>query len=87
MTATDLVRAAYAPRQDDDWSQVSTLVREVMDDEQRDRLVHTVVQQVSDGVEETVLTRVFAFWRHIDPHLGKKIEECVRGNIASNDAL
>lgn len=74
-----MVRAAQTLRpDDDDWSQAGTLVREVMDDAQRERLVHNVVLHVCDGVKEPVLSRVFEYWRIIDPDIGKRIEESVR---------
>jgi catalase len=78
----DMVRMAYALREDDDdWGQPGTLVREVLDDEARDRLAHNVIGHVSKGVKEPVLSRVFEYWRNIDPDLGKAIEEGVRGNL------
>lgn len=50
-----MVRAANTPRHDDDdWSQARTLVRDVMDDGQRERLLHNVVSHVSAGVKEPV---------------------------------
>jgi catalase len=77
-----MVRMAYALREDDDdWGQAGTLVREVLDDEARDRLAHNVIGHVSKGVKEPVLSRVFEYWRNIDPDLGKAIEEGVRGNL------
>jgi catalase len=76
-----MVRAAQTLRPDDgDWSQAGTLVREVMDDTQRERLAHNVVLHVSDGVKEPVLSRVFEYWRNIDPEIGQRIEEGVRAN-------
>jgi catalase len=72
----ELIRAAYTLRpEDDDWGQAGTLVREVLDDDARDRLVHNIVGHVSKGVKEPVLSRVFEYWRNVDPDLGKKIEE------------
>ena len=72
----DMVRHAYTLRpDDDDWSQAGALVREVLDDEARDRLVHNVIGHVQKGVKEPVLSRVFEYWRNIDADLGKKIEE------------
>ena len=50
---------------------------------QRERLASNVIGHVSDGVKEPVLSRVFEYWRNIDPDLGKKIEEGVRANIGS----
>jgi len=53
----DMVRTAYALREDDDdWGQAGTLVREVLDDEARDRLAHNVIGHVSKGVKEPVLS-------------------------------
>jgi catalase len=63
-----MVRAAYTPRpDDDDWGQARTLIRDVMDDEQRDRLVHNIVAHVSAGVKDPVLSRVFEYWYNIAP--------------------
>jgi catalase len=74
-----MVRTAYALRpEDDDWGQAGTLVREVMDDAQRDRLADNIIGHVLDGVKEPVLSRVFEYWRNVDQDLGKKVEEGVR---------
>ncbi|MGK2930087.1 MAG: catalase [Acidimicrobiales bacterium] len=70
----EFVHAAYTPRQDDDdWTQPGTLVREVMDDAQRDRLVANVVGHLSDGVSRMVLERAFEYWRNIDKATGDRI--------------
>jgi catalase len=75
------VRTAYTLRpDDDDWTQAGVMVREVLSDEQRDRLAHNIIGHVSKGVKEPVLSRVFEYWRNVDADLGKKIEEGVRGN-------
>jgi catalase len=75
----DMVRMAYSLRpEDDDWGQAGILVREVMDDDQRDRLASNIIGHVLDGVKEPVLSRVFEYWRNVDPDLGKKVEEGVR---------
>src|SRR5689334_20221723 len=63
----EFIHAAYTPRaDDDDWGQPGTLLREVMDDDQRDRLVSNVVGHLGDGVSEPVLERAFEYWRNID---------------------
>ena len=81
----DMVRTAYALRQDDDdWGQPGTMVREVLNDDQRDRLAHNIIGHVSKGVREPVLSRVFEYWRNVDPDLGKKVEEGVRANLNGN---
>jgi catalase len=82
----DMVRASYTLRKDDDdWGQAGMLVREVLDDEARERLAHNVIGHVCKGVREPVLSRVFEYWKNIDPDLGKKIEEGVRANLNSNN--
>lgn len=78
-TDGQFVRAAYTLRKDDDdWSQAHALVREVMDDAQRDRLVSNVVGHLSGGVTEPVLERAFEYWRNIDQEVGERIEQGVR---------
>ena len=44
------MHAAYVTHaEDDDWGQVGTLVREVLDDTARDRLVSNIVGQLLNG--------------------------------------
>jgi catalase len=82
MADGEFVRAAYTLREeDDDWTQAGVLVREVLDDDERERLVGNIVGHVADGVKEPVLSRVFEYWRNVDPDLGKKVEEGVRGKL------
>ena len=70
----EFVHAAYTLRRDDDdWGQAGTLVREVMDDAQRDRLVSNVVGHLSDGVSPPVLERALGYWRSIDKEIGDRI--------------
>lgn len=74
----DMVREAYALREDDDdWGQPGTLVREVMDEAARGRLVDNVVGHLLDGVSEQVLERAFEYWRNIDKETGDRIAERV----------
>lgn len=73
-TSGDLVRGAYTLRaDDDDWGQAGTLVRDVMDDGARERLVSNVVGHLSAGVSEPVLERALAYWRNIDKDVGDRI--------------
>jgi catalase len=75
----DLVHAAYVSHaEDDDWGQPGTLVREVMDDAARDRLVGNVVGHLLNRVSEPVLQRAFEYWRNIDKGIGDRIEAGVR---------
>jgi catalase len=78
----DMVRQAYTLREDDDdWTQAGILVRDVMDDAARERLVGNVVGHLSDGVSEKVLLRAFEYWRNIDGPTGDKIEAGVREKL------
>jgi catalase len=73
------VRTAYTLRaEDDDWGQAGTLVRDVMDDAERGRLVSNVAGHLRDGVTEEVLQHTFEYWKNIDKETGDKIEAAVR---------
>ena len=75
----DLVRNAYTLHpEDDDFGQAGTLVREVMDDAARERLVANASGHLLDGVSEPVLARAFEYWKNVDPDIGARIEEAVR---------
>ena len=75
----EMVRSAYTLRaDDDDWGQAGTLVREVMDDAQRDRLVANVAGHLSAGVSEPILLRAFEYWKNVDAEIGARIEAAVR---------
>ena len=77
----EMLHAAYTPHaQDDDVVQANTLVNEVMDDAQRDRLVATVADHLSNGVTPPVLERAFEYWRNIDKTVGDRIAKAVNGD-------
>lgn len=74
----DMVRQAYTLREDDDdWTQAGILVRDVMDDAARERLLNNVVGHLSAGVSEQVLKRAIEYWRNVDKDLGDKIADGV----------
>lgn len=76
----EFVRAAYTLRKDDDdWGQAGKLVRKVMNDAQRDRLVSNVVGHLKSGVSEPVLQRAVEYWRNIDKEVGDRIAKGVTG--------
>jgi len=80
----DIVRSAQAlHREDDDFGQAGTMVREVLDDSARDRLVSNIAGHVKHGVEEPVLSRVFSYWRSVDSSLGDRVEEAVLGRTVA----
>ncbi|WP_027945141.1 catalase [Amycolatopsis taiwanensis] len=75
----DMVRTAYTLRSDDDdWGQPGTLVRKVLDDAARDRLVSNIVGHLLNRVTEPVLLRAFEYWRNVDKDLGDRVEQGVR---------
>jgi len=71
----EFVRSAYTLRKDDDdWGQAGTLVRKIMNDAARERLVSNVVGHLKKGVTEPVLKRVFEYWHNIDEEIGEWVE-------------
>jgi catalase len=75
----DMVRSAYTPHaEDDDWGQANTLVNQVMDQPQRDRLVSNVAGALSAVVSDEIRARAFQYWRLIDKTVGGRIEQAVR---------
>ncbi|MCX5612480.1 catalase [Streptomyces sp. NBC_00047] len=79
-TAGEIVREAYSAHgQDDDWGQPGTMVRHVLDDAARDRLVSNVSGHLRDGVSAPVLERAFQYWRSIDKTTGDRIAAAVSG--------
>jgi catalase len=80
-TDGDMLRSAYTLRpDDDDWTQAGTLVREVMDDAARERLVSNVAGHLRKGVSEPVLQRAFEYWKNIDKETGDKIEAAMQNS-------
>ncbi|MEU7144916.1 catalase [Nocardia sp. NPDC046473] len=78
-TDGEMVRTAYTLRKDDDdWGQAGTMVREVLDDAARDRLVDNIVGHLLNGVTPPVLGRAFEYWRNVDKSLGDRIEAGVQ---------
>ncbi|WP_030024662.1 catalase [Streptomyces monomycini] len=72
--AGEMVREAYKLRRDDDdWSQAGTQVRQVLDDAARGRLVDNVTGHLSKGVSRPVLLRALQYWRNVDKALGDRI--------------
>ncbi len=81
-TSGEMVREGYKSHtEDDDWGQAGTMVREVLDDDARDRLVSNVAGHLSDGVSEPVLERAFEYWKNIDRGIGERIEHAVRSPV------
>ena len=62
---------------DDDFSQAGALVRDVMDQKQRDRLVSNVVGHLKGLVFEPVLERALEYWSNIDKNIGARVRKGV----------
>ncbi|KUI36842.1 catalase [Mycobacterium sp. GA-2829] len=78
------VRAGYIQHaEDDDFGQAGTLVREVMTDDERERLAHNIIGHASNGVTPEVLERVYQYWRNVDADLGAKVEAGVKAKIGT----
>jgi catalase len=78
------VHAAYTKRKDDDdFGQPGALVRKVLDNAARDRLVSNVVGHLKKGVSEPVLVRAFEYWRNIDPTVGDRIAKGIGQRMAA----
>jgi catalase len=72
----EVVRSAYKLHaEDDDFGQAGTMVREVLNDEQRERLAGNIIAHAGNGVSQPVLERVFEYWRNVDKTLGDKIAD------------
>ena len=79
-----MVRSAYTLRaDDDDFGQAGTQVRDVLDDEARERLVSNVAGHLLDGVSDKVLVRAFQYWKNIDQEIGDRIEQAVGATVGA----
>jgi len=79
----DMVRSAYALHpEDDDFGQPGALVREVMNESERERLVATVSGSLLSGLKPEVLKRAIAYWKSVDAGIGKRIEDKVKAKAA-----
>ncbi|MER6664143.1 catalase [Amycolatopsis japonica] len=75
----EVIRSAYKLHaEDDDFGQPGTLVRDVMDDAQRERLANNIIGHASNDVSRPVLERVFEYWRNVDKDLGDKVADAFR---------
>jgi catalase len=75
----DLVRsAATLHAEDDDFGQAGSLVRDVMDDAARARLVETLAGQYRGLTRPEVKERFFEYWTSIDPATAQAVREAVK---------
>ena len=72
----EMVREAYTLRAaDDDFGQAGTLVRQVLDEPARGRLLSNIIGHLKDGVSEPILARAVNYWRNVDKDLGERIAD------------
>ena len=71
--------------EDDDFGQAGTMVREVLGDDERQRLVDNIVGHLLNAVSEPVLVRAFEYWRNVDKDLGDRVEGGVRAKQGEKD--
>src|SRR5699024_8626836 len=83
----EMVRAAHELHaEDDDFGQPGTLVREVMDDAARERLVTNISGSVSGVRSEDIRERAFQYWEKVDADIGRRVREAVGALLATADA-
>ncbi len=71
---SEIIRSAYTLHSaDDDFSQPGELVRHVLDDEARERLVGNIARHLRNGVSKPVVERAFGYWRAVDADLGDRV--------------
>jgi catalase len=81
----EMVRAAYSLHsEDDDWGQAGTLVRRVLDDAARERLVSNIVGHATNAVTDDVQRRVVEYWSKVDGDLGRRVAEGIRARGGSD---
>ena len=79
----DMIRSAYTLRaEDDDFGQARTQVRDVLDDDERDRLISNIAGHLADGVSEKVLARAIEYWKNVDEDLGERVEQAVGAAVS-----
>jgi catalase len=71
----EILRAANAPHRDDgDFVQAGVFVRTALDDAARDRLMASIIANVSSVTRPEVRREALSYWRSVDPTLGERAE-------------
>ncbi|WP_035282083.1 catalase [Brevibacterium album] len=79
----DVLRSAQTLRSDDgDFNQAGDLVRTVLDDAARDRMVGNIAGHVMQVADAGVRARAFDYWKSVDAHLGARVENVVAAALA-----
>lgn len=84
----ELVRsAATLHPEDDDVTQPRTLIREVMDDAARDRLVANIIGHVGGTRIPAIRERAIQYWKNIDAEIGARVEAGLEPIAAPRETL
>jgi catalase len=59
------------------------MVREVLEDDARDRLVSNIAGHLCQGVSDKVLARAFQYWKNVDQELGERVEQAVGAGVGA----
>ncbi|KQO61542.1 catalase [Curtobacterium sp. Leaf261] len=70
--------AATLHAEDDDFGQAGSLWREVMNDEERERMVGNIVGHVSKVTRPELFERIFQYWTNVDADLGARVRAGVQ---------
>ncbi|GAB2636278.1 catalase [Gordonia jinhuaensis] len=82
----EIIRSAYVDHpEDDDFGQAGTMVREVLDDAARERLVDNIVGHLLNGVTDPVLERAYEYFSRVDADLGAAIKAGVTAKAGELD--
>jgi catalase len=72
--------------EDDDFGQAGTLVREVLNDTDREHLASNIVAHASNGVSTEIQRRVIEYWTNVDRNLGNTIADALGTHAVSASA-
>lgn len=77
---TELTRAAYIKHdEDDDFSQPGALYREVLNDDERERLANNIAGAMG-GVSPETEERCYQYWANVDENLSARVKEIFQAN-------
>jgi catalase len=80
----EMVREAYKPhREDDDFGQPGTMVREVLSDTDVEHLASNIIGHATNAVTPEVQKRVVQYWTNVDADLGAKIAAGIQSSNGS----
>ena len=83
----EMIRAAATLHsEDDDFGQPGTLVREVMNDAEREHLASNIIGHATNAVTPEIQRRVVEYWTNVDADLGARVAAGIQsGNGAGSN--